>query len=54
MSKSPITCHVLVASVGKPGEHVRVKIEKEGAAGTFSVLSTAYVLYMYICLTRRN
>ncbi|CDH51278.1 5-hydroxyisourate hydrolase-like [Lichtheimia corymbifera JMRC:FSU:9682] len=41
MSKSPITCHVLVASVGKPGEHVRVKIEKEGAAGAFSVLSTA-------------
>ncbi|KAI9278381.1 hydroxyisourate hydrolase [Phascolomyces articulosus] len=39
--KSPITCHVLVASVGKPGQHVDVKIEKINEAGAFSTLSTA-------------
>ncbi|KAI8141532.1 hydroxyisourate hydrolase [Fennellomyces sp. T-0311] len=39
--KSPITCHVLVASQGKPGQHVQVKIEKETGAGAFSALSTS-------------
>ena len=46
--KSPITCHVLVASVGKPGQHVPVKIEKIDASGAFTTLSTSYVsAYFY-------
>ncbi|KAI7850203.1 hypothetical protein BDC45DRAFT_518764 [Circinella umbellata] len=39
--KSPITCHVLVASVGKPGQHVSVKIEKIDESGSFTTLSTS-------------
>ncbi|KAI8076479.1 hydroxyisourate hydrolase [Gilbertella persicaria] len=38
--KSPITCHVLIASTGTPGEHIDVKIEKLDPQG-FTVLSTA-------------
>ncbi|KAI8380916.1 hydroxyisourate hydrolase [Radiomyces spectabilis] len=38
--KSPITCHVLVASQGIPGKNIDVKIEKLDGQG-FSTLSTA-------------
>lgn len=38
--KSPITCHVLIASLGKPGENIDVKIEKLGQSG-FTQLSTS-------------
>ncbi|CAO3647812.1 unnamed protein product [Cunninghamella echinulata] len=38
--KSPITCHVLVASSGTPGKGVNVKIEKLDNS-TFTTLSTA-------------
>ncbi|KAI8085168.1 hydroxyisourate hydrolase [Halteromyces radiatus] len=38
--KSPITCHVLIASTGVPGRGVSVKIEKLNG-GSFSTLSTA-------------
>jgi 5-hydroxyisourate hydrolase len=38
--KSPITCHVLVASTGIPGRDVNVKIEKMDN-GSFNTLSTA-------------
>ncbi|KAI9016408.1 hydroxyisourate hydrolase [Phycomyces nitens] len=38
--KSPVTCHVLVASLGTPGKNVGVKIEKLDQ-GEFSVLSTS-------------
>jgi 5-hydroxyisourate hydrolase len=38
--KSPITCHVLIASTGTPGQNIDVKIEKLDQAGGFSVLST--------------
>ncbi|ORY93863.1 hydroxyisourate hydrolase [Syncephalastrum racemosum] len=39
--KSPITCHVLVASQGKPGRNVQVKIEKIDAAGAFQTLNVS-------------
>ncbi|KAL1934267.1 hypothetical protein VTP01DRAFT_6449 [Rhizomucor pusillus] len=39
--KSPITCHVLVASQGKPGKNVQVKLEKIGSNGAFNILSTS-------------
>lgn len=38
--KSPITCHVLVASTGTPGRGVNVKIEKLDN-NSFTILSTA-------------
>ncbi|KAI9319514.1 hydroxyisourate hydrolase [Dichotomocladium elegans] len=39
---SPITCHVLVASIGKPGQNIRVIIEKADAlTGAFTVLATS-------------
>ncbi|CAO3592388.1 unnamed protein product [Absidia cylindrospora] len=38
--KSPITCHVLVASTGTPGRGVNVKIEKMDN-GAFNTLSAA-------------
>ncbi|KAI8349415.1 hydroxyisourate hydrolase [Blakeslea trispora] len=39
--KSPITCHVLIASLGIPGQNIDVKIEKLDNANGFSVLSTS-------------
>ena len=39
--KSPITCHVLIASIGTPGQHIDVKIEKLDQSGGFSTLSTS-------------
>ncbi|KAI8973545.1 hydroxyisourate hydrolase [Mycotypha africana] len=39
--KSPITCHVLIASLGVPGENIDVKIEKLDSTGAFSTLSTS-------------
>lgn len=42
--KSPVTCHVLIASTGIPGKNVAVKIEKlDQATADFKVLSTSYV-----------
>ncbi|KAG1197823.1 hypothetical protein G6F35_012725 [Rhizopus arrhizus] len=38
--KSPITCHVLIASLGIPGKEIDVKIEKLDE-NQFSVLSTS-------------
>ncbi|KAI7894240.1 hydroxyisourate hydrolase [Mucor mucedo] len=38
--KSPITCHVLIASLGTPGQHIDVKIEKLDTTG-FTTLSTS-------------
>ncbi|KAI8882420.1 hydroxyisourate hydrolase [Backusella circina FSU 941] len=37
--KSPITCHVLIASTGTPGQNIDVKIEKLDQSGNFSTLS---------------
>lgn len=39
--KSPITCHVLIASLGTPGQNIDVKIEKLDQAGGFTTLSTS-------------
>ncbi|KAI9273614.1 hydroxyisourate hydrolase [Sporodiniella umbellata] len=36
--QSPITCHVLIASLGLPGQEIDVKIEKENS-NEFSILS---------------
>lgn len=40
MSKSPITCHVLDSTLGKPAANVRVQLEELSPSGTFSVLAT--------------
>lgn len=39
--KSPITCHVLIASKGTPGRGIDVQIEKLNESGIFYVLSSA-------------
>ncbi|CAM0136614.1 unnamed protein product [Umbelopsis sp. WA50703] len=40
--KSPVTCHVLIASTGTPGKNVDVKIEKlDQNTADFKVLSTS-------------
>lgn len=39
--KSPVTCHVLIASLGTPGQNIDVKIEKLDSAGRFTTLSTS-------------
>ncbi|KAG0164369.1 hypothetical protein DFQ28_010424 [Apophysomyces sp. BC1034] len=40
--KSPITCHVLVASLGTPGPDITVKIEKlDDSSNNFSTLSVS-------------
>ncbi|GAA5810565.1 hypothetical protein MFLAVUS_003988 [Mucor flavus] len=39
--KSPVTCHVLIASLGTPGQNIDVKIEKLDSAGGFTTLSTS-------------
>ncbi|KAG2176595.1 hypothetical protein INT44_007259 [Umbelopsis vinacea] len=40
--KSPVTCHVLIASTGIPGKNVAVKIEQlDQATADFKVLSTS-------------
>lgn len=38
--KSPVTCHVLIASSGTPGQNIDVKIEKLSPSGEFTTLST--------------
>lgn len=40
MSKSPITCHVLDSTLGKPAAQVRVQLEHLSSNGDFSVLAT--------------
>lgn len=40
MSKSPITCHVLDSTLGKPAADVRVQLETLAPSGSFSVLAT--------------
>lgn len=40
MSKSPITCHVLDSTLGKPAANVRVQLEALSSSGKFSVLAT--------------
>jgi 5-hydroxyisourate hydrolase len=38
--RSPVTCHVLIASLGTPGQNIDVKIEKL-SGGEFTTLSTS-------------
>lgn len=41
MSKSPITCHVLDSSIGKPAAHVRVQLEALSPLNSqFHILAT--------------
>jgi 5-hydroxyisourate hydrolase len=40
--KSPVTCHVLIASTGIPGKNVAVKIEQlDQTTADFKVLATS-------------
>ncbi|KAI9471909.1 MAG: hydroxyisourate hydrolase [Benjaminiella poitrasii] len=40
--KSPVTCHVLIASTGQPGQNIDVRIEKlNQQSNDFTTLSTA-------------
>ncbi|KAJ7070866.1 hypothetical protein C8F01DRAFT_1046592 [Mycena amicta] len=38
--KSPITCHVLDSSIGKPGDGVSVHLQRLNDDNTFTVLAT--------------
>lgn len=40
MSKSPITCHVLDSTLGKPAANVRVQLEALSLDSSFRILAT--------------
>ena len=46
MARSPITCHVLDATLGRPGRHIGVRLER--------VEGTAPQLLAHGCVLRRR